>query len=520
MRLITNLKLKSKTIIFLFFFIFLIIGLFIFQDYGLSWDEKLQRDIGLTNIKYIFRNNQSLLNFQDRHYGPAFELVLISAEKLINPKANLETKANYYLRHLITFLSFYLGVIFFYLLLKKSFRNWRLGLLGALFLILSPRIFSHSFYNSKDIPFFSFFIISIYTLIKYLDNKKVSNAIIHGIICGFLIAIRISGIIVPLLTLIFCAVDFFVFTKLRNKNNSFLSLGHYLFILIVSTIIFWPFLWAHPLLNFIEAFKKMTSFPLNATALYLGKDYQFRNLPWHYIPLWIIITTPILYFVFFISGLLTSIKQFFLGPIKFYQQQKPFFILICWFFIPITMVILFRTPVYDEWRHLFFVYPALIGIAIYGFNSIYQKIAKRHKILPIIYFFIIGCCLLNISLWMIKNHPFQNLYFNRLAGKNMSQIKNKFELDYWGLSYRKALEYILKHDRNQFIKIYVNTVAGEYTSLIFPESLRKRLIYVDNPNKAKYFIGNYRWHKEDYPYKEEYYSLKIDNAKIVVIYKL
>ena len=50
---------------------------------------------------------------------------------------------------------------------------------------------------------------------------------------------------------------------------------------------------------------------------------------------------------------------------------------------------------------------------------------------------------------MIKDHPHQNVYFNFLAGKN---IQTKFELDYWGLSNKQALEYILKNDSKNIIK--------------------------------------------------------------------
>ena len=51
---------------------------------------------------------------------------------------------------------------------------------------------------------------------------------------------------------------------------------------------------------------------------------------------------------------------------------------------------------------------------------------------------------------MIKDHPHQNVYFNFIPGKN---IQTKFELDYWGLSNKQALEYILKNDSNNVIKI-------------------------------------------------------------------
>ena len=43
---------------------------------------------------------------------------------------------------------------------------------------------------------------------------------------------------------------------------------------------------------------------------------------------------------------------------------------------------------------------------------------------------------------------------------------------------------------------------------------------MESPEEAKYFLSNYRWHPEDYPYEKEYFSIKIGDAKIVVVYKL
>lgn len=45
---------------------------------------------------------------------------------------------------------FLVGVIFFCLLCRRVFKSWMLAVMGSLFLVLQPRIFAHSFYNSID----------------------------------------------------------------------------------------------------------------------------------------------------------------------------------------------------------------------------------------------------------------------------------------------------------------------------------------------------------------------------------
>jgi hypothetical protein len=121
---------------------------------------------------------------------------------------------------------------------------------------------------------------------------------------------------------------------------------------------------------------------------------------------------------------------------------------------------------------------------------------------------------------MVKYHPYQNVYFNILAGKNMVEIKNNFELDYWGLSYRQALEYILKKDMDKTIKICVANFPGMLNAKILTPNDLLRLAYVEKPEEAKYFLSNYRWHKEEYLYKEEYYSKKVGGVRIMVVYKM
>ena len=126
----------------------------------------------------------------------------------------------------------------------------------------------------------------------------------------------------------------------------------------------------------------------------------------------------------------------------------------------------------------------------------------------------------NVVYFMVRYHPYQNVYFNSLAGRDMQEIKSRFELDYWGLSYRKALEYILKNDKDEVIKIYVATSPGENTVNILTEDSKKRLLYVKSLNDAKYFLSDYEWHPSEYLYKDEFFSIKIGEAKIMVVYKL
>ena len=121
---------------------------------------------------------------------------------------------------------------------------------------------------------------------------------------------------------------------------------------------------------------------------------------------------------------------------------------------------------------------------------------------------------------MVTMHPFQNIYFSLLAGRSMEKIKSDYDLDYWGISYRQVLEYIVANDKNERIMLYADNYPAKANVNILDEKDRKRLVFVDRIKDATYFLGNYRWHKKDYTHGREYFSVKLNGTKIVAVHKI
>ena len=126
---------------------------------------------------------------------------------------------------------------------------------------------------------------------------------------------------------------------------------------------------------------------------------------------------------------------------------------------------------------------------MYGLDKIKIKFFKnKEKLYNIIVFLFI----FQISYTMINNHPYQNVYFNFIAGKN---VKKNFEIDYWGLSNKQALELILKNDQRNLIKVgSAGPISLNNSMQILSKSNRDRLIASRNID-ADYIINNYiDWH--------------------------
>lgn len=512
---------NKKLIGFLFFIGYLLLGLITFKDYGVHWDETDNQNLGMRWGLYLrdftFKNLNPTpsLNREDKIHGATFEIFLVFIEKRLLKLT--DSRDIILMRHLLTFLLFYASVFFFYLLCKYLFKNWKIGLLGSLLLILHPRIYAHSFYNSVDIPLLSLYIISTYTLFIFLEKKTAARAIFHGVACSILIGIRMVGLIIPLCTFIFLVADLIKSRGAIERRRIIKGLVLYLFVFGISTILFSPVLWANPLNNFLLIIR-------NSRFTHAGR-WAGPPSPWYYNLKWMMITTPLLYSCYFLVGLFSSIDSLFKKQSGSSSRDNA--VIIFLFFLPLIFPVIFKTILFDEWRHHYFIYPIFVLFCLTGLISFYAFLKIRfhglkYKIMNLAYISLVVFGFLHAAYFMVRYHPHQNIYSNRLSGKNMDRAKVNLALDYWGLSYRKALEYILKNDKSELINIYAYNRPGYLNAKILKPEDRKRLVY-GRQKKAKYFLGNYRWREDAYDkpqFKNEFYSLKINNTKFMVVYKL
>src|SRR6185503_8756836 len=128
----------------------IVIGLCTYQYYCISWDEPIQRGIDNVSYNYAFHGDQSLKTYIDRDLGTGFELPLIFIEKTLKLT---DSRDIYLMRHLVTHLLFLVSVFCGYILSLRLFKNQAIAILGFILLAFTPRIYAHSFFNTKDIPF-------------------------------------------------------------------------------------------------------------------------------------------------------------------------------------------------------------------------------------------------------------------------------------------------------------------------------------------------------------------------------
>jgi hypothetical protein len=489
----------------------LTVGLFTYKTYGISWDEQEQRHIGMFSYTYLVHGDPAMHYYWNRNYGVAFELPLIILERILNLH---DTRDIYLMRHLVSHLFFLFSAFCLFLLIDYLYKNKLLATIGFLMLVLNPVIYGHSFFNSKDVPLLSMYIICFLLTAVAFNNAKYKYYILLGIACALLINIRIMGSLMVASVCLFFLADYF--NPAGNKKQT----ARFFLTFLVTTLLVlyasWPYLYNNPVGNIIDAFKGASNhWP--GIDLFNGRLLAGSEVSMAYTFVWFSISNPIIYLLAGMFGILLLVICLFKNFSKYLSDKKErnnlAYLII--FILPILLVIILHSRLYDGWRLMYFLYAPFILLAIYGLNYLLKTKLK----MPVI--IVIAAGIASTSFYMIQNFPFGYVYFNNLVSDNEPEkLRKTWELDYWGTSYKQALEYILENDKSQKIDIAVANPPGQMNLMILKPEERTRLnLVTDNP---EYFLTSYRFHPEDYSYpaSQVYYNIKVLNSSIMTVYKL
>ena len=528
---------KHSVIYFLFFFIFLVVGINSYEDYGVSIDENYHHINGLhyySFFKGLFINSSEYLSIQDlkeswsqHHFkDPAFFDFIIAF--IIDSFELKDVEKIYLIRHLLIFLIFFIGTFYFFLILKKYFKNNFFVLTGLFFLILSPRIFANSFYNNKDLIFLSISCIFFYYSIKFFLRPSFLNALIFGIFCALTFDTRIMAIIY-----IFAFYIMIFLYYLDDKEEFKKNIKYFIATVLFSfffTYIFWPYLWIDPIKNLIDFFVVIRGETPAMQNFYNGEHIFSKNIPWHYEIVWISITSPItivslfligfFYKIFFLSKNLLEVEN---KQHKFWYNKKQFISYYLFSAFVLTFLVKLKFGVmYGGWRQIYYLYPLIIFFGLIGLKYLTDIIGNK-IVIKFVYSIII-VELVFLALWNYKNHPFQFVYFNPIL---KSQTKNKFDLDYWGISNKFILQKILEMNKNQPFKVTTISYTNLNDSLrVLPLEQKEKISIVYSVDQADYVIDNYmkKWSYTDGKQNLESdfsiaYNLIIDENVINTVYR-
>jgi hypothetical protein len=506
-----------------FLLVIAVLGILLTRHYGESWDElKFYKYADLSLEAYPSWLTTGLVpefgNTYD-NYGPAYVMLVSLGARALQTFIPWSLSD---LRHLLYFFTFLAGIWAFYMLAKRWLGH--IAAFGATLLFTTQPIFwGHAFISPKDIPFLSFFLLSLLFGLRLFDNPRLlslsglsprskrsllvltvlwlasifvlylgvdlfhswiesavraaaagdlnliariasdldkvepeiyiqryftlflQSRLLFFLLSSFLLIFlyhRLAPIILQslfsiLLPAIFLGlatsirvlgplagviVALFAFRRIARKAIPILII--YAVVALAAMYATWPYLWPDPVGRFAESLRVMSQYPWPGQVLFNGVEYESTHIPRSYLPvlLGIQLTEPAL--VLFFAGLTVAI----LGYVKMREYFALLALTLVWLVLPLAGFILSRSPLYDNFRQVFFILPPVFLLA----GLVFEKIKR-----PALQAALIALAILPGVIGIFRLHPYEYIYYNAFIGGESGAFR-RFELDYWGTSYRAA----------------------------------------------------------------------------------
>ena len=436
--------------------LFLIAGLVIGDDYGVPPYAGGQRFVAIDTVNYVLHDDPTLLQIAaDRFYGVAFELPLFLLERVLG----LEDPHYVYLaRHVLTHLFFLIGGFCCYLLARRLSGDRLVALLVMLLFLLSPRLYAHSFFNSKDPVFASAFVMALLFASRALDRDSVGAYRWCGAAAGLLVNLRIMGVVLFAVVLVFRAWAWFRTEGGAARRRVVATTG--VFALWGGVVLFigLPYLWGDPIGRLSEYWIALADHPVVIQRqLFRGQAFSSTALPWDYVLRWFAISQPPVTLLlgllglgalgFAVWGVVRRGADARLDAARGGAELRFGALLATCFALPLLAFALLRPTTIDGWRHFYFLHGPFCLLATFALMGLRQLSVRglQRRWVGGVAGALTAAGLGAAALEMAQIHPHQYLYFNSLVDrKTPERLSERYETDYWNMMLRQGYEHILR----------------------------------------------------------------------------
>ena len=465
---------------------FLLMGLVLAGDYGIGTDELPQRQIATANLNYILGQDASLdaLPYPYALYGVAFELPLLLAERALG------LEDYYYIHRLrltLTHLFFIVGAFFCWRLAYHLFNNRLIALFALLIFLLHPRIYAHSFVNSKDLPFLTLFIIALYLLERAFRRDTPGAFALLGIAVGLLTNLRIVGVMLLAAVLAMRGLDLFYAGNWPERKSLLRSSGLFILAAGLTWYAATPYAWANPVAYLAASLALTANHPEIAWQLFQGAVIPSNELPPHYVVTWFSITTPPPLLLLGFIGIAAGAAGLCRRPGDLFRNTRRRFagLLLAAFLLPPLAAALLGANLHDNWRIFYFLYAPFCLLAAGGLGGLTRRFSRWRPGRAGVY----GLAGLGVGLiaWqLIQLHPGQHDYFNFLMDRTTPErLRTQYAMNSWQLAYREGLEYLLARHPGETLVVRGNRKLERYRQIL-PPAARQRLPAAAGGRRADY----------------------------------
>ena len=455
--------------------VFTAVGVAVLDDYGVSWDEFYQRDIALETIRYVLGQDDELLRNHDKFYGTTFEMPLLIVERVL--RLQDDTRAILLSRHILSHLFFIAGGFFCYLLSRRLFGSTVIALFAMLLFLLQPRLYAESFVNTKDLPLAAMFMVALFLTHRAFSKDTVGAFLLCGLAVGILINIRILGVVLFAAVPAVRALDLLFDTRGRGRKHAFITGGVFALAAMFALYATLPYLWANPIERTVEMFVTLSHHPTVFPQLFQGELIMGNDLPPHYIPTWIAITTPPVALLLGVAGIIAVIRRGWARSrnILGHADLKFGFLLIGCLIITFIAVVVVTPTMYNGWRQTYFLYAPFCALAAFGLHWL-ASVSGRTVVRATAYT-LVGAGIFLVVLQMVRIHPYQQAYFNFLVDRETpGRLGDQYPLEYWGTSYLDGLRWLTETYPDSFIHVWGNNGHNHRNRAFLPASVRQRIV--------------------------------------------
>ena len=512
--------------------VFAVVGVVVVDDYGIGLDENAEQRIARTALDYAL--NYSLdadddLTYRyagEEYYGVAFSLPLLLAERALGLQ---DSRHIYLMRHLLTHLFFIAGGFACGMLAYRMIGSRWVALLAMLMFLLHPRLYAHSFFNTKDIPFTVALMVALYLANRAFRRDTIGAFLLCGIGVGLAINLRVFGLMLLPLILAMRAPDLWQASGWAGRRRVLMRGGIFAAAALGAAWIIHPYYWENPLRLF-EGLRVLSQHPTLIGNLFMGEIYRSDAVPWNYIPVWFAITAPPVALLLGAIGCAAAFWQAITRPLAALLDREIRFrvLLLGCFVMPVAVAIILQANIYNGWRHMYFLWGPFCLLAAVGLHKITNirmgggiwKIGARlpgwvrgGALMRALAYGVAGVGLITTLMAMAALHPHEQVYFNALVDtKTPGALAKGYDMDYWQIAQRQSLEYLLVRYPDGALRVSPRKAS----ELILPQNDRERIANVDDLRAADFYLWTARGYELLAPNPREagFYHPRIDPRRI------
>lgn len=425
--------------------VFTTVGLVMLGDYGVTTDESLRMLASRAWWKAITEGSvDAHVEGTKANYGVLFDQ-LGRVVALVDRHA-LGGTDPFRGRHALCLMTATLGLGGTYLL-GRRLSSPAVACTAVVLLVFTPRFDGSAFANPKDIPFLTAVVWAMLSLVRAVQHPSRRSTWLAALACGLCTTVRPLGAVFFVLGAVAIMVPVVRWdgrypwsAMAPARRRAIVQVLSFLVLAYAIVYATWPVLWVRGPWHLLDASTALTRHIRGSRSLLLGELHPFGDAPGHYVLVWLGVTLPLAVLIPGVLGLFERAWAVWKASQTSLRPALPWLLVIGWVLGPTLYPMFTRVTLYDTSRQFLFVAPAMALLAAHTIGLAWRSIQRRRAVLITV----IGLCVGEAAVRMVTLHPYQNIYFNPLAG-GLAGAHGRFDVAHYSETYAEGFAWLADH---------------------------------------------------------------------------